>query len=96
MEVLPKIDALAAKQNRTRSDVIRDILHARFCYNPEPRSQDQVNEDNIEEYQKETNAEYPCIEVRVDAEFRWKFFGYLISQPGRLDRKYEVPKPNVV
>jgi len=32
--ILPKIDALAAAQNRTRSDVIRDILYARFGYIP--------------------------------------------------------------
>ena len=48
-DVLPKIDALAAEQNRTRPDVIRDILYAKFDYKPESRSQDQINEDHIEE-----------------------------------------------
>ena len=43
-DVLPKIDALAEEQNRTRSDIIRDILYARFGYEPEPKSKDQVNE----------------------------------------------------
>ena len=87
-DVLPKIDALAAEQNRTRSDIIRDILYGKFDYIPLPRSQDQINEDHIEEQQQENRSKYPCIEVRVDAEFRWKFFGHLISQPGRLDSKY--------
>ena len=87
-DVLPKIDALAAEQNRTRPDIIRAILYAKFDYKPEPKSQDQINEDHIEEQQQETKVEYPCIEVRVDVEFRWMFFGYLLSQPGSLISKY--------
>ena len=55
--ILPKIDALAAEQNRTRSDVIRDILYARFGYIPVSRSQDKINEDHVEERQEETESE---------------------------------------
>jgi hypothetical protein len=87
-DVLPKIDVLAAEQNITRSDIIRDILYSKFDYIPLLRAPEQVNEDHIEERQEENKIEYPCIEVRVDTEFRWMFFGYLISQPGRLDSKY--------
>ena len=47
-DVLPKIDALAAEQNRTRPDIIRAILYAKFDYKPEPKSQDQINEAHIE------------------------------------------------
>jgi len=39
-DILPKIDALVAEQNRTRSDIIRDILYAKFGYEPDPWSQD--------------------------------------------------------
>jgi hypothetical protein len=46
-DILPKIDTLTAEQNRARSDVIRDILYARFGYIPLPRSQDQISEDRI-------------------------------------------------
>ena len=82
--ILPKIDTLAAEQNRTRSDVIRDILYARFGYISRPRSQDQVNEDRIEERQEETKVKYSCIVVRVDKEYRWMFFEFIIAQPGTV------------
>jgi len=86
--ILPKIDSLAAEQNRTRSDIIRDILYAKFGYEPMPRSQDQVNEDHIEERKEETNFKYRCIIVRVDKEYREIFFKYLISLSGSLNQKY--------
>ena len=86
--ILPKIDALAAAQGKTRSDVIRDILYARFGYIPLPRSQDKINEDHVEERQEETKVKYRCIVVRVDKEYRRLFFEYIIAQPGRLDRNY--------
>src|SRR5665647_1690665 len=86
--ILPKIDALAAEHNRTRSDVIRDILYARFGYISLPRSQDQVNEDRIEERQEEIKVKCRCIVVRVDREYRLMFFEFIIAQPGRLDRNY--------
>lgn len=87
-DILPKIDALAAEQNRTRSDIIRDILYAKFGYEPELRSQDQINEDYVEERKEEVELKYSCIVVRVDKEYRWMFFKYLISLPGRLDHNY--------
>ena len=86
--ILPKIDALAAEYNRTRSDVIRDILYARFGYISLPRSQDQVNEDRIEERQEEIKVKCRCIVVRVDREYRDMFFQFIVEQPGRLDRNY--------
>lgn len=86
--ILPKIDALAAEQNRTRSDVIRDILYARFGYEPEPRSPEQVSEDHAAERQKGKSVQYRCIVVRVDKEYRWMFFEFILAQPGRLDRNY--------
>jgi len=86
--ILPKIDALAAAQNRTRSDVIRDILYARFGYEPEPRSQDKINEDRIEERQEERSVQHRCIIVRVDGKYKDLFFKYILTQPGRLDRNY--------
>src|SRR5665647_35982 len=86
--ILPKIDAIAVAQNRTRPDVIRDILYARFGYEPEPRSQDKIVEDRIEERQEEIKVHHRCIIVRIDKEYRWMFFEYIIAQPGRLDRNY--------
>ena len=86
--ILPKIDALAAAQNRTRSDVIRDILYARFSYEPEPRSPEKVNEDRIKELQEGKSVQHRCIIVKVDGEYRLMFFEYIIGQPGRLDRNY--------
>ena len=86
--ILPKIDALAAEQSRTRSDVIRDILYARFGYIPLPRSQDKINEDHAAERQEETKVKCRCIIVRVDEEYKDLFFKYILTQPGRLDRNY--------
>jgi predicted GTPase len=86
--ILPKIDALAEEHGKTRSDVIRDILYARFGYIPLPRSQDKINEDHIIERQEERSVQYRCIVVRVDKEYRLMFFEYIIAQPGRLDRSY--------
>jgi len=86
--ILPKIDALAAEQNRTRSDVIRDILYARFDYTPRSRSQDKINEDLIKERQEGKSVQHRCIVVRVDGEYKDLFFKYIIAQPGRLDRNY--------
>jgi len=86
--ILPKIDTLAAEQNRTRSDVIRDILYARFDYTPLPRSPEQVNEDHIIERQEERSLQHRCIIVRVDKEYRLMFFEYIIAQPGGLERNY--------
>ena len=95
--ILPKIDALAAEQNRTRSDVIRDILYARFGYIPLPRSQDKINEDLIKERQEETIVQHRCIIVRVDKEYKDLFFKYILTQPGRLDRNYRrLHKPNTL
>jgi len=88
--ILPKIDALAAAQNRTRSDVIRDILYARFGYIPLPRSQDKINEDHAAERQEETKVKCRCTIVRVDEEYKDLFFKYILTQPGRLDRNYRV------
>jgi hypothetical protein len=51
--LLPKINALAAKQNKTRSDISRDILCSRSDYEPEPRSPAMVNKDRIIEQQVE-------------------------------------------
>lgn len=86
--ILPKIDALAVEQGKTRSDIIRDILYARFDYEPEPLSQDNINEDRIEERHEERSVQHRCIIVRVDREYRLMFFEYIIAQPGRLDRNY--------
>jgi hypothetical protein len=86
--ILPKIDALAAEQNRTRSDVIRDILYARFGYEPESQSPEQVNEDRIEERHEERSVQRRCIIVRVDKEYKDLFFEFILTQPGRLDRNY--------
>jgi len=86
--ILPKIDVIVAEQNRTRSDVIRDILYSRFSYEPVPRSQDLINEDHIEERNKEIESKYRCIIVRVDKEYREIFFKYLISLSGSLNQKY--------
>ena len=88
--ILPKIDALAAAQNRTRSDVIRDILYARFGYISLPRSQDKINEDHAAERQEETKVKCRCIIVRVDEKYKDLFFKYILTQPGRLDRNYRV------
>jgi len=86
--ILPKIDALVAEQNRTRSDVIRDILYRRFGYIPLPRSPEQVSEDHAAERQEERSVQHRCIIVRVDKEYRWMFFQFIVEQPGRLDRSY--------
>ena len=86
--ILPKIDALAEEQGKTRSDVIRDILYSRFGYEPKPRSQDKINEDHVAERQEETKVKCRCIVVRVDKEYRDMFFKYILTQPGRLDRNY--------
>jgi len=86
--ILPRIDALAAEQGKTRSDVIRDILYARFGYISLPRSQDNINEDLIKERQEERSVQHRCIIVRVDREYRDMFFQFIVEQPGRLDRNY--------
>ena len=86
--ILPKIDALATEQNRTRSDMIRDILYARFGYISLPRSQDQVNEDHAAERQEGKSVQHRCIIIRVDREYRDMFFQFIVEQPGRLDRNY--------
>jgi predicted transcriptional regulator len=86
--ILPKIDALAAAQNRTRSDVIRDILYTRFGYIPLSRSQDKINEDLIKERQEGKSVQHRCIIVRVDEEYKDLFFKYILTQPGRLDQNY--------
>ncbi len=86
--ILPKIDAIAEKQGKTRSDIIRDILYRRFDYIPLPRSQDRINEDRIEERQEERSVQHRCIIVRVDGKYKDLFFEYIIAQPGRLDRNY--------
>src|SRR5665647_878913 len=86
--ILPKIDALAAEQGKTRSDIIRDILYRRFGYIPLPRSPDKINEDRVEERQEETKVQHRCIIVRVDKEYRDMFFQFIVEQPGRLDRNY--------
>jgi len=88
--ILPKIDALAVEQNRTRSDVIRDILYARFGYISLPRSQDKINEDHAAELQEEKKVKCRYIIVRVDEEYKDLFFKYILTQPGRLDRNYRV------
>lgn len=86
--ILTKIGELATEQGKTRSDIIRDIVYAKFGYIPLPRSQDQISEDNIEELREEKKLKYGCIVVRVDEEYRKTFFGYILAQPGRLDHKY--------
>jgi hypothetical protein len=86
--ILPKIDALATEQGKTRSDIIRDILYARFGYIPLSRSQDKINEDHIIERQEERSLQHRCIIVRVDKEYRLMFFEYIIAQPGGLERNY--------
>jgi hypothetical protein len=88
--ILPKIDAIAKEQGKTRSDVIRDILYARFGYEPEPRSPEQVSEDHAAERQEGKSMQHRCIIVRVDKEYRLMFFEYILTQPGRLDRNYRV------
>lgn len=62
---MPKIDALAAEQGRTRSDTIRDILYAKFDYEPKARSQKQINKDHIEERQREKELKYRYIVVKT-------------------------------
>src|SRR5665647_726711 len=86
--ILPKIDALAEEQGKNRSDVIRDILYARFGYEPEPQSQDNINEDLIKERQEEEKVKCRCIIVRVDGEYKDLFFQFIVEQLGRLDRNY--------
>ena len=86
--ILPKIDALAAEHNRTRSDVIRDILYARFGYIPLPRSQDKIIEDHTAERQEGKSVQHRCIIVRVDGKYKDLFFEFILTQPGRLDRNY--------
>ena len=61
--ILPKIDAIAAAQNRTRSDVIRDILYRRFGYEPESQSQDKINEDHIIERQEGKSVQLSLIHI---------------------------------
>ena len=63
--ILLKIDAIAEKQGKTRSDLVRDILYARFGYIPLPRSPEQVNEDRIEERHEENLAKHPDKVARV-------------------------------
>ena len=72
--ILPNIDSLATELNRTRLDVIRDILYARFGYIPLPRSQDKINEDHTAERHEERSVQHRCIIVRVDKEYRDMFF----------------------
>jgi hypothetical protein len=86
--ILPKIDALAAEQNKTRTDVIRDILYARSRYEPKPCSPEKVNEDHIKERQAEKELSYRFIVVTVDNNYRDSFYEYLITLTGRLDNNY--------
>ena len=71
--ILPKIDALAAEQNKTRTDVIRDILYASSNYKPRPRSPEKVNKVHIEEQQDERSMQKRRILVAVDMVYRMRF-----------------------
>jgi hypothetical protein len=88
--ILPKIDALAAEQNRTRSDIIRDILYSRSGYEPKPRSHEKVNEDHVKERQAVKELNYRFIVVTVNNNYRDSFYEYLITLTGRLDSNYNT------
>jgi hypothetical protein len=62
--------------------------HVNRSYPHHIKVTDQINEDLIEEKKEEVELKYKCIVVRVDKEYRWVFFKYLISLPGRLDHNY--------
>ena len=85
-DILPKIDALAAEQGRIRSDVIRDILYAKFDYEPIAKSQKQINKDHTEERQRERELNYQYIAFRVDKRYLYMFYLNMVAYPGRLDK----------
>lgn len=79
--ILPKIDALAAEQNKKRNDVIRDILYASSNYKPRPRSPENANKVLIEQYERPIQKRR--ILVAVDMVYMEAFFQYILTLPGR-------------
>ena len=70
--ILPKIDALAAEQNKTRNDVIRDILYSSSNYKPKQPSPEKVNKVHIEQYERSMKRR---IWVTVDMVYLDAFYG---------------------
>jgi hypothetical protein len=83
--ILPKIDALAAEQNKTRNDVIRDILYASSNYKPRPRSPENANKVLIEQYERPMQKRR--IWVAVDTVYLDAFYQYVLTLPG-MERNY--------
>ena len=83
--ILPKIDALAAEQNKTRNDVIRDILYSSSNYKPRPRSPEKVNKVHIED-NYERSMQKRRILVAVDTVYMDAFYQYILTLPGRFER----------
>jgi hypothetical protein len=84
--ILPKIDALAAEQNKTITDVIRDILYASSSYKPMPCSRENANKIHIEEQKDDRSMKRRRILVAVDMVYYYAFYLYIITLPGRLER----------
>jgi len=78
--ILPKIDALAAEQNKKRNDVIRDILYVSSNYKPRPRSPENANKVHIKQYERSMKRR---IWVAVDMVYLDAFYGYILTLPGR-------------
>jgi hypothetical protein len=75
--ILPLIDRKAATENKTRADVIRDILYSHYDYHPEVRSSDQLEQDynteathNHDGYYCDVSSKTPSLFVCVDSEFQ--------------------------
>jgi hypothetical protein len=82
--IIPKIDALAAEQNKTRIDVIRDILYASSNYKPKKLSPENANETFVEQCERSLKRR---IRVAVDMVYLDAFYGYLFTLPG-MERNY--------
>lgn len=74
--ILPLIDCKASQENKTRADIIRDIMYLHYDYYPEVRTYSQLEYDyNIEAqynhdgYYGDVSTRTPSLYVCVDRDF---------------------------
>lgn len=79
-DLLPYIDRLAVN-DKTRNDVVRDILYGEFGYTPKPRSDLQRQIDRTTEQREEKRIHNKSIVIICEKKFIAIFFRYAANQP---------------
>jgi hypothetical protein len=94
--ILPLIDEEASRKEKTRADIIREIIYSYYHWTPAKRSQEQLEYDfNIEQqknrdgYTADMIAGVPCLWVSVDREFLDLFMLDVINQYPNDDEEIE-------